>query len=461
MKKILCTILIATIVMSVMSVSAFAEIPIRIVVGGEKLVTDVNPVIVNGRTLVPLRAIFEALDATVEWNNDTRTVTATKDDTVISLTIGEDVMKVNSADVKLDVAAQIVDDRTMIPVRAVSEALDCVVEWNNDTRTVRIKTDMWKISSVEYCHVGFVGDEETVDYKWEEYTYNDDGTVRLDEYVDETNGSKEKLYHWINIMTYDKDGNLVKVVDINPETNKETVLEEYVYENGFLVEDPFKKYSYDDNGRLIKVVTPSGDYYEVYTYDEKGNIIHTEKKSTDSYGYTIDTIDYAYDDRGNVACKKESYERNYPGNVETKTYTTEYVYDSDNNLIYEKGDDWTKEYSYEDGKLDYCEYEDSNSYELTEYDYWGDIPVEYFMDDDEMEWVTFNNEYLNPYNKSYILDYIGYDTDEEGRLVEIDYDDYEDYAFSRKITYDENGNVSLIEDSDGSYTKYEYVKVKW
>ena len=99
---------------------------------------DVPAQIINDRTMVPLRAIFEALGATVEWNNETRTVTSEKGDTKISLTIDDTNLYVNGEAKVLDVPAQIVNDRTMVPARAIAEAYGCKVEWDGETRTVTI-----------------------------------------------------------------------------------------------------------------------------------------------------------------------------------------------------------------------------------------------------------------------------------------------------------------------------------
>ncbi len=110
-------------------------------VNGEELVFDTKPIIENGRTLVPFRAIFEALGATVNWNNDVQQVTAQKGDTHVSLIIGDKNMLLNyKMLVALDVAPKIVDSRTLVPLRAISEALDAQVDWNNDLRLVTITT---------------------------------------------------------------------------------------------------------------------------------------------------------------------------------------------------------------------------------------------------------------------------------------------------------------------------------
>ena len=99
------------------------------------------PQIINDRTMVPLRAIFEALGASVEWNQETKTVTSTKGDTTIKLTIDSNTMYVNDNAVTLDSPACVVNDRTLVPVRAISEAYKTKVDWNGDTRTVTISSD--------------------------------------------------------------------------------------------------------------------------------------------------------------------------------------------------------------------------------------------------------------------------------------------------------------------------------
>lgn len=111
---------------------------IKVFVNGEPVEFDVPPVIVDDRTLVPLRAIFEALGADVEWNGAARTVSARKDATEIRLTIGENVMYVNQSAASLDVPARLIDDRTMVPIRAISEAFRCTVNWNGDEKIITI-----------------------------------------------------------------------------------------------------------------------------------------------------------------------------------------------------------------------------------------------------------------------------------------------------------------------------------
>lgn len=120
---------------------------IPVFIDGVQISFDQQPIIRDDRTLVPLRGVFEALGATVYWNNDTKSVTAYKDDTTVELAIGSSTMYVNGQPKYLDVAGQIINDRTMVPLRAISEAFEAIVYWDNDTRTVRVYSDKSTIPS--------------------------------------------------------------------------------------------------------------------------------------------------------------------------------------------------------------------------------------------------------------------------------------------------------------------------
>ena len=111
---------------------------ISVTLNGEALVFEQAPVIVEGRTLVPLRAIFEALGAEVTWDNDTFTAIAVKDDTTIKITIDDMKLYKNDEVIELDVPARLIDGRTLVPARAVSEALQATVDWDAETRTVTV-----------------------------------------------------------------------------------------------------------------------------------------------------------------------------------------------------------------------------------------------------------------------------------------------------------------------------------
>ena len=111
---------------------------VKVVLNGQIMSFDVPPQIVNGRTMVPLRAIFEEMGAEIVWDDATKTVTATKDGTVVILTVGDVAPTVNGAAVALDQPGIIVDGRTLAPLRFVAEAFGGTVEWDGTTRTAII-----------------------------------------------------------------------------------------------------------------------------------------------------------------------------------------------------------------------------------------------------------------------------------------------------------------------------------
>ncbi|MDO5398504.1 MAG: copper amine oxidase N-terminal domain-containing protein [bacterium] len=152
MKKFTAALSISAIALLV-SLPAGSEADISVTLNGKALVfDDVPPQIIDGRTLVPLRAIFEALGADVDWNGETRTVTAQRDDTMISMTIGSNVMTINSRSVTLDVPPQIIDNRTLVPARAAAEGFGADVVWNESERTVIITTDNTSVSADSTKH---------------------------------------------------------------------------------------------------------------------------------------------------------------------------------------------------------------------------------------------------------------------------------------------------------------------
>ncbi|WP_339267133.1 copper amine oxidase N-terminal domain-containing protein [Paenibacillus sp. FSL R5-0470] len=141
MKKLWISILVVLVAIPMMFQSSVkAATPISIIIDGVRLSTDQAPVMVNGRTMVPLRAIFEAFNATIKWNQKAQTVTATKDDTTIMLKIGSKTATINNKAVTLDVPGLNLKGRTMVPTRFVSEALGHEVGWNPKTQVVTITT---------------------------------------------------------------------------------------------------------------------------------------------------------------------------------------------------------------------------------------------------------------------------------------------------------------------------------
>ncbi|WP_161568164.1 stalk domain-containing protein [Anaerobacillus alkaliphilus] len=113
---------------------------IRVMIDGKEQTFNRIPKIVSGRTLVPMRALFEAFDANVSWNGATRTVTAKTEDTTVELTIDKTEAYVNGKLIILDVPATIIDSTTYVPIRFISESLEKTVTWDGKERIVDISS---------------------------------------------------------------------------------------------------------------------------------------------------------------------------------------------------------------------------------------------------------------------------------------------------------------------------------
>jgi hypothetical protein len=112
----------------------------RVEINGQPLQTSVEPIQMNGRTLVPMRPIFESLGATVQWNPITRGITARRDTTDVGLQIGNRTASINNQVTSLDQPPVLLRGNTFVPLRFVSEALGARVTWNGAQRLVSVET---------------------------------------------------------------------------------------------------------------------------------------------------------------------------------------------------------------------------------------------------------------------------------------------------------------------------------
>lgn len=147
-------IIALTLVIVSLLATASAIVPVKVFVGSSEIKAptgDVPAQIISNSTLVPMRAIFEALDANVEWVPSSQSIVATKGPKVIIMRIGSlkmDVSDVSTGETKtvdLPVAPRMINAsdkkygaRTMVPLRAVSESLDMNVAWDGKTYTVNV-----------------------------------------------------------------------------------------------------------------------------------------------------------------------------------------------------------------------------------------------------------------------------------------------------------------------------------
>ncbi len=140
MKKYKALIICIILIMSATTTFILANANARIVLNGVELEFEALPIIRNNRTMVPMRTIFEYLGAEVLWDENSRTISAQKDETSILLQIDKKTAYLNSKEIILDSPPIIENGRTLVPLRFVSESLDSKVEWNAFLRTVYIET---------------------------------------------------------------------------------------------------------------------------------------------------------------------------------------------------------------------------------------------------------------------------------------------------------------------------------
>lgn len=119
---------------------SFADDSIYIEIDGNPIELDVPPQIENGRTLVPFKAIFETLGLNITWNNNLRIATAYNDDMNVSIKIDENYGEINGELIELETQGKIVEGRTLVPLKFVSEAFGNDVSWDPIKRVISIKS---------------------------------------------------------------------------------------------------------------------------------------------------------------------------------------------------------------------------------------------------------------------------------------------------------------------------------
>lgn len=165
MKKQIITALIAAALFSVSVTYTFTGFAdntyddIKVIYDGTELEFEVPPQIINDSTMVPMRAVFEKFGASVKWDGDTQTITAKRKSKTITMTIGSSQAYKNDEAFEMNASPVIISGTTLVPLRAVSELLDLDVSWDEDSRTVTITTP-----------------DDSSDDTWKENT----GTINLD-----------------------------------------------------------------------------------------------------------------------------------------------------------------------------------------------------------------------------------------------------------------------------------------
>lgn len=190
-KKIISVLLVCVFVMSFLSVPASAETPIKVYITYDNGKTKdriifygTDPIIIDGRTMIPVRGLFEKMGYTVEWNDALNKATIKNDYQKAVIGIGESYIKVNSRNVKIDVPAKIRGSRTIIPLRAVSEAFGLKVTWDGKTRSVVVYGEKSKDSASSDSNNSYNSNSNTSNsstgnnyYNYSQYLENGDNII--------------------------------------------------------------------------------------------------------------------------------------------------------------------------------------------------------------------------------------------------------------------------------------------
>lgn len=116
----------------------YTTVDITLIVNGNVVPLDQKAVIVSGTVLIPLKNMFDALGATMQWDQNTKKITATKGDTTVELTVDSTTAKKKDETLTLKVKPIIINGYTMVPARFAAESFDASVEWDSPSSTITI-----------------------------------------------------------------------------------------------------------------------------------------------------------------------------------------------------------------------------------------------------------------------------------------------------------------------------------
>lgn len=140
MKRFFISLMVGILLLMTVGTVCAQDTTVSVQLDGERVRFDTAPRIIDNRVMLPVRAVFEAMGMTVDWDEATQTAIGIKGHRRIFLTLGSATAWVNDLPYTLDVPPQTVDDRTLVPMRFVAESLGYVVNWYEPTQTVYIET---------------------------------------------------------------------------------------------------------------------------------------------------------------------------------------------------------------------------------------------------------------------------------------------------------------------------------
>ncbi|GAA0134043.1 hypothetical protein YSY43_08830 [Paenibacillus sp. YSY-4.3] len=118
----------------------YTTVDITLIVNGSVVPLEQKAVIVNGTVLIPLKNLFDALGATLEWDQATKKITASKGDTSVELTVDSTAARKQNKPLTLQAKPIVINGYTMVPARFAAESFDATVEWDSQSSTITVTT---------------------------------------------------------------------------------------------------------------------------------------------------------------------------------------------------------------------------------------------------------------------------------------------------------------------------------
>lgn len=260
-------------ILAILTIPTVAFSKINVTVDMTPINFDVEPKILNNRTMVPMRAIFDALNADISWDDSTKTVTATKDSITIKTTIGSKEISINGKTKQIDTAPVIENSRTLVPIRFISESLGCRVSWDDNSKTVSvISNDLLQVHFIDVGQADSIlltkgddailidggnrADDETV------YSYiNNQGVDSLD-YVFCTHGHEDHVGGLSYILENVKTDIVISDDNYDSKTFKKFI--STANTKNIPIKEPNVYDTFSFNECTLEIVAPLSDNYSDY-----------------------------------------------------------------------------------------------------------------------------------------------------------------------------------------------------
>ncbi len=362
--------------MMITSFTAYCTDAIKIYYNKKHITCDVEAFIENSRTLIPV-VLLNQMGYKTEWNEKKQTVTITNEEKKIVLTIGSNLAMVDGLAVKMDVKAKILNSRTFVPIRFISENFGYNVEWDNDTRSVLITQEEKKNTDVMITNLFTSRDGDVFSLKLEaDSEIKDVSEMVLTEplrYVIDINsaildvpqGSIDVNSETISRIRYSQYTNSPNAVRIVVDANKETNVT-YKYVNGIFtvnIGDDDKtpyineiKASENSSGTVFKIKSNRALEYSTYklsnptryfvefekavvdigNFEYKGELV--EKVAVDEQAETVRVIFYIAGAASESICDISTSDNEYTVTVKKRnTTSTETKPKSDRLIVIDPG----------------------------------------------------------------------------------------------------------------------------